>query len=289
MSNADKVLAEARRWLGHSERKPQLDNVGTGNPPTYSEGSWIINDAWRLSGYTGPVPWCGCYVVWVATRCMPGGYKPYMHTSKGGVGHGATATTYSEASKRGWLKSKPVPAALLIKNGTHVGFVDKVYSDGSYSTIEGNSNDAVSARRRSPGENWMFVIPPDLGSPSAESTVTMYAFERLDVGKVYGGWATREARDGQMQAFKNGRPDYWTRAIKTTKKQPYAFETGPPGTYGLPRQYGGWPSKEVRDEQLALFQAANPHVPCRTFNYKKTQSGPPPPAPPASGGPDKTT
>ena len=285
MSNADKVLAEARKWLGHSERKPQLDNVGTGNPPTYSEGSWIVNKCWQEGGYSSPQPWCGCFVIFVANRC---GYKAYQPTSKGGVGHGYTGTTYSEAQKRGWLKSKPVPAALLIRNGKHVGFVDKVYSDGTYSTIEGNSGDAVSARRRSAADGYSFIVPPDLGSASAESVVTMYAFERLDI-KTYGGWATKEARDGQLAKFKAANPDYWTRAIKTTKKSPYAFEAGPPGTYGTPKQYGGWSDKATRDRIHGEFQQANPNVPTRIFSYKKTQSGPPPPAPPASSGPDKTT
>lgn len=285
MSNADKVLAEARKWVGHAERAPQKDNRGTGNPPTYSEGSWIVNKCWQEGGYSSPQPWCGCFVIFVANRC---GYKAYQPTSKGGVGHGYTGTTYAEAQKRGWLKSKPAPGALLIKNGKHVGFVDKVYSDGTYSTIEGNSNDAVSCRRRSTGDNWSFVVPPDLGSASAESTVTMYAFEDLRV-KTYGGWGTKEARDGQLAKFETAHPDYWTRKVKTTKKSPYCFEAGPPGTYGLPKQYGGWTSKETRDRIHADFQAANPGVPTRIFSYKKTQSGPPPPAPPSTSGPDKTT
>ena len=90
--------------------------------------------------------------------------------------------------------------------------------------------------------------------------------------------------------FKNGNPDYWTRALKTTKKSPYSFEAGPPGTYGKPTQYGGWTSKATRDEQLAAFQAQNPGIPTRTFNYKKTVAGPPPSdSTPTTSGPDKTT
>jgi len=285
MSNADKVLAEARKWVGHAERAPQKDNRGTGNPPTYSEGSWIVNKCWQEGGYSSPQPWCGCFVIFVANRC---GYKAYQPTSKGGVGHGSTATTYSEAQKRGWLKSKPAPGALLIKNGKHVGIVDKVYSAGTNSTIDGNSNAPVSSRRRNLTEGWSFVVPPDLGSASAESTVTMYAFEDLRV-KTYGGWGTKEARDGQLAKFEAAHPDYWTRKVKTTKKSPYCFEAGPPGTYGLPKQYGGWTSKETRDRIHGDFQAANPGVPTRIFSYKKTQSGPPPPAPPSTSGPDKTT
>ena len=285
-TNAEKVLAEARKWLGHREREPQRDNVGTGNPPTSSAGSWIVNKCWQEGGYSSPQPWCGCFVIFVANRC---GYKAYQPTSKGGVGHGYTGSTYSEAQKRGWLKSKPVSGALLIKNGKHVGIVDHVYSDGSYSTIEGNSNDAVSARRRSLSEGWSFVVPPDLGGVGSSSEVTMYAFERLDV-KIYGGWGTKEARDGQMESFKNGRPEYWTRALKTTKPAPYSFEAGPPGTYGKPTKYGGWSSKETRDKQLAEFQAANPGIPTRTYNYKKTVAGAPPAdATPITSGPDKTT
>ena len=164
-----------------------------------------------------------------------------------------------------------------------------MYSDGSYSTIEGNSNDAVSARRRSLSEGWSFVVPPDLGGVGSSSEVTMYAFERLDV-KIYGGWGTKEARDGQMESFKNGRPEYWTRALKTTKPAPYSFEAGPPGTYGKPTKYGGWSSKETRDKQLEQFQAANPGIPTRTYNYKKTVAGAPPAdATPITSGPDKTT
>jgi len=284
MSNADKVLAEARKWVGHAERAPQKDNRGTGNPPTYSEGSWIVNKCWQEAGYSSPQPWCGAFVCFVAARA---GYKAFQHTSKGGVGHGFTGSTFSEAQKRGWLKSKPAPGALMIQNGRHVGFVDKVYSDGTFSSIEGNSNDAVSCRRRNVSD-WAYVVPPDLGSASAESTVTMYAFEDLRV-KTYGGWGTKEARDGQLAKFEAAHPDYWTRKVKTTKKSPYCFEAGPPGTYGLPKQYGGWTSKETRDRIHGDFQAANPGVPTRIFSYKKTQSGPPPPAPPSTSGPDKTT
>ncbi len=273
-SNADKILSEARKWLGHYERRPQRDNQGWDNPQTYSGGSWVVNKSQRDAGYSTPVPWCGCYVVFCANRA---GYKAYQHVSNGGVGHGSTAITYSEARRRGWLKRKPVAGALMIRNGVHVGIVDRVYDNGTYSTIEGNSGDAVSARLRSVKDNWHFVVPSDLGTASNNNTQVMYAFERTDV-KIYGGWRTKAIRNQQMRRFKKARPDWWTRPIKTTKPQPYSFEAGPPGSWASPQQFGGWSSKSIRDEQLSLFKKANPGVPTRTYNYRRRISGPPPSA-----------
>lgn len=273
-SNADKILSEARKWLGHYERRPQRDNQGWDNPQTYSGGSWVVNKSQRDAGYSTPVPWCGCFVVFCANRA---GYKSYQHVSNGGVGHGATAITYSEARRRGWLKRKPVAGALMIRNGVHVGIVDRVYDNGTYSTIEGNSDDAVSARVRSVKDNWHFIVPPDLGTATNNNTQVMYAFERTDV-KIYGGWRTKAIRNQQMRRFKKEHPDWWTRPIKTTKPQPYSFEAGPPGSWASPQQFGGWSSKSIRDEQLSLFRKANPGVPTRTYNYRRRISGPPPSA-----------
>jgi len=286
-SNADRVIAEARKWIGHSERKPQLDNVGTGNPPTSSLGSWIVNEAiYKYGGYSSPQPWCGCYVAFVGERAQ---YPAFYRTSKGGVAHGYTGTTESEARKRGWMTSRPKPGSLAIRPGKHITIVVAVHSDGSYTTVGGNESDRVSERRQTLS-GYVFVTPPDLGTASGGggAPVKMYAFSREDMA-LWGGWSTREARDAVMADAQADDPGAWTRAIKTTKPSPYAFESGPlldvhgRKTWGTPRIFGGWSSKSVRDEQHAAFVAANPGVPTRIYSYTKDAPTSGPPSAPVEG------
>lgn len=286
-SNADRVIAEVRKWAEHSERKPQLDNIGTGSPPTYSEGSWIVNDAWRLCGYGGPVPWCGAFVAWIGARTSYGSYKK---TSQGGCGHGATSEIERVAKAKNWWKSKPVPGALALKSGKHVTIVLEVHGDGTMTTGGGNESDKVSIRRQNISGWSGFVVPGDLGTASGGGgpPITMYAWERIEF-QVAGGWATPEQRDSVM-AKSAADPDTWTRAFKdNSRPSPYCFEYAPKvdadglKTWGTPRTFGGWSSKQVRDDQLAEWRKHHPNAPVRIYNYKKPAPTAGPPSHPVEG------
>ncbi|WP_395110202.1 CHAP domain-containing protein [Actinomadura sp. SCN-SB] len=107
-------------------------------------------DGGSVSDYKG-AQWCDMFISWVGEQT-------------GARGMGADAYTVSHAE---WFKdndrwgTKARPGAVVFFNfdgdksiGSieHVGLVDKVNGDGTISTIEGNSNDAVEKRIRDNSE-----------------------------------------------------------------------------------------------------------------------------------------
>lgn len=91
-----------------------------------------------------PAPWCAYFVSWVARRAgrplgpagQGFGYVPYLRTW---------------ASRTGRWKRTPRSGDLIVFP-QHVGLVERVYRNGTLTTIEGNSSNRVARRWRRWGE-----------------------------------------------------------------------------------------------------------------------------------------
>ena len=278
-SNADKLIAQARAYVNHTERGPARDNYGSGTGSACfgysSKGAHVVDDSNIAGGYgRSNTPWCANFLILISNQV---GYKNYQHQKNGGIGHGYTGYMWDKAKAKGWLKSTPVPGSIGIKNGKHVFLVvTKPNSSGYYESIGGNESDKVRHATRHTSEGWSFIVPPDLGSATGSTTKTMYAFEDLHLKpKIFGGWPSKQTRDDQYdkRAAYNERENTgrWLRKVKV--KGNYAFEEGEPGTWGQTYNFGGWESKASRDKVMADYQASNPGRPLRTYNYKKTVTG----------------
>jgi len=286
-SNADKLIAQARKYVNMTERGPQRDNYGSATGSAAynysSKGGHIVDDSNIEGGYgRSNTPWCANFICLIAKQV---GYKPHMHKRNGGdsIGHGYTGYWYSDAQKKGWLKTGRagcVPGAVGIKNGKHVFLVVSAPdSSGKYESIGGNESDKVRHATRNLSEGWSFIVPPNLGSASG-GTQTVYLFERLDwKPTLFGGWPTEKARNDQYAKREKYNKENATGRLlrKVRHKGGYAFQEWPPGSWvdGGWRNYtfGSWPTKEARDSQRDKYQAANPEASLRIYSEKRSGNG----------------
>jgi surface antigen len=144
-----RALAVAEGEIGQAEQPP---------------GS---NDSPRIATYRAAVqgsvvgqPWCAYFVSWCAAQA---GVPLGDH----GQGFGAVSQIEDWARSSGRLlpaSAKPRPGDLILFGTAHVGMVESVAADGTITTVEGNTGDAVRRRVRSPGEATGFVR---LGPPGA--------------------------------------------------------------------------------------------------------------------------
>ncbi|QXJ19634.1 CHAP domain-containing protein [Actinomadura graeca] len=134
------MLAAARGQLGYTEK-----------PSGWSKfGDW-----YQKKFKTGPdfptAPWCDMFLTWCAYQA---------HEEKavvGGKGYAYTPYHASWFRSRDRWGSRPRVGAIVfydwdgsgkISAIDHVGIVEAVHADGSITTIEGNTSDAVMRRRR---------------------------------------------------------------------------------------------------------------------------------------------
>ena len=119
-----------------------LNELGVAEQPPGS------NDAPRIAQYrqatagSGVGPWCAYFVSWAAREAG-------VPIGDAGQGLGLVDDVWAWAERSG----KAVPAAGatpqpgdLIVWDEHIGVVESVAADGTITTIEGNSSDAVSRR-----------------------------------------------------------------------------------------------------------------------------------------------
>lgn len=99
--------------------------------------------------------WCVSFAQWVNVHA---GIGPIADRSAG------VNYVYVWAQHRGWVRSTPTPGAWVAfgySHSTHMGIVERVNSDGSYFTIEGNHNDGVYRVLRAAHENYpVFLWQP---------------------------------------------------------------------------------------------------------------------------------
>ncbi len=113
-------------------------------------------DKWcTLTGYTEPVPWCGCFV----NACL---VEAGIPNGKGWIGFTPSIVKRAKAKTGGWSwhgpsQGKRGDLALYDKDGPggdlacHVEIVRKKLSDTKYSTIGGNTSSGVSGSQSNGG------------------------------------------------------------------------------------------------------------------------------------------
>ncbi len=131
MSDADKILAEARKHLGMSGRP---------NPPSRWYAG-VVKDNGFLSA-----AWCDMFVSWVANNTG----------LAAAVGRFAYCPSHINwFKKRGQWGTAPKKGAIVFFDwegdgvSDHVGIVEAVNSDGTITTLEGNTSNAVKRKIRS--------------------------------------------------------------------------------------------------------------------------------------------
>ena len=244
ISNGQATLRKASSYLGGHEGAP----IQSGAP--------IVDACQSLYGFAPPyVPWCACFVGYsVANSEADAKYK----ASAKSVINPSTQTTADKARAKGWLlpgNNKALPGDWFILPGVHIGIINSTGPGNTFTTLEGNYQNSVSSVVRSWADGWQRISLPNVGNPSPLATVDGYGFDDLRV-KLYGGWATPEARNSHMKKYAAAQPAQWTQAVKVARDSPYAFRAGPAGTYAQ-WQYGPWlhsTGKEIRDEQMAAWQ-----------------------------------
>jgi cell wall-associated NlpC family hydrolase len=136
------LVAAAESQVGQAEQ-----------PPGSNDGPQIATYRSAVAGAQAGQPWCAYFVSWAAAQAG----APLGDTGAG-LGSVSEITSWAQRTGRYLPAGSPPQAGDLILFGTeHVGLVESVNADGSLTTIEGNSADAVSRVQRMPGEATGFV------------------------------------------------------------------------------------------------------------------------------------
>ena len=257
MTNGQKFIAEAQKYLGQHEGAPNR----SGGPAI---------DACQRHYSLLAVPYCGCGMGWNASAI---GYQSYIDICSPSV-----AVTFQRAKDRGWLKgrgNKKTPTgALFAIDGLHIGAVLDA-GDTYFTTVEYNASDSITSLTRSWDSGWQVIIPPDRGDGRADALGPVYGFDDLAIKPArYGGWQTEAARDKKLAAYKKGHPAGWTRRIRVMAESPYAFEAGAAGTSGQTWSFGPWSDRNTREAQAAAYMAKTGHKNLRPWSKRvKTVKG----------------
>jgi hypothetical protein len=140
--SANAIVAAAESQVGVTEQ-----------PPGSNDGPQIATYRSAVAGAQPGEPWCAYFVSWAAAQAG----EPL---GPNGQGLGSVSQIASWASSTGKLlpaSATPAPGDLILFGGEHVGIVESVNSDGSLTTIEGNSGNAVARVHRSPSEATGYV------------------------------------------------------------------------------------------------------------------------------------
>src|SRR3954452_16784986 len=118
------------------------NEVGVAEQPPGSNDSPRIGQYRQATAGSGVGPWCAYFVSWAARGAG-------VPLGDSGQGFGRVDDVYAWAQKNGKAiptgTGKPQPGDLIVWD-EHIGIVESVGTDGSISTIEGNSSDKVSRR-----------------------------------------------------------------------------------------------------------------------------------------------
>jgi CHAP domain len=137
-----KALAIAQAEIGQAEEPP-----GSNDSPRIA----VYRSATR--GAAAGQPWCAYFVSWAAAQAG-------APLGDSGQGLGAVAQIEDWARRTGKLLpagETPRPGDLILFGSHHVGIVESVGADGTITTVEGNTGNAVRRRERSAGEATGFV------------------------------------------------------------------------------------------------------------------------------------
>jgi len=137
-----KALGFAQGEIGQAEQPP-----GSNDSPRIA----VYRSA--VQGAVAGQPWCAYFVSWAAAQAG-------APLGESGQGFGSVAQIEDWARRTGRLLpacATPRPGDLILFGSQHVGIVEAVGADGTLTTVEGNTGDAVRRRQRSPGEATGFV------------------------------------------------------------------------------------------------------------------------------------
>jgi len=256
ISNGQQTLRKASKYLGAVEGAPNRS------------GSPIVDECQAMYGLKG-VPWCACFVGFaVAESGADAKYKAAAKT----IIHPSTAEMVRRAKRKGWYTGhsrNTKPGDFFIIDGKHVGLVNSLNNDGTFTTIEGNASDAVRSLVRSWRDGWQVISIPGVGLPGPAAVVDGYGFDDTRV-KIFGGWPTPQQRDQVMRRYAASNPDHWTQAIRVQRNSPFAFRSGPAGTWNR-YTFGPWlhaTGKKTRDAEMKKWQAKHEGITARP--WKKT-------------------
>lgn len=262
ISNGQYTLRKASQYLGSME-----------GPPNRS-GDPIVNECQAPWGWPdGGQPWCAMFVAYcIANSKADAKYRAAAKT----IMSPSTAVMVDKAQRKGWYSghSKSTkPGDLFIIDGLHVGFINQLRPDGRFLTLEGNAANGVRSYVRSWADGWRVISIPGVGAPGVSATVDGYGFDDQAV-QLFGGWPTPEARNQQMRKYQAAHPEAWTQAVRVARPSPYAFRSGPKGTYDR-WTYGPWlhgTGKVTRDEQMKKWLAKNEGAKARPWKrtYKES-------------------
>lgn len=149
--------------------------VGLEETPRGSNRSPLIDDWNERVGDDLGSPWCAAFA-WCMGQDVYGSRWETKRT-------GSVQELYSWAVANGRILADPVPDALMcvyhtdLNRYAHVGIVEDVKADGSFSTIEGNTNAdgsregyAVCRHLHVPGPKLAFVAPQIAPEPPTGDT-----------------------------------------------------------------------------------------------------------------------
>lgn len=135
MKTADKVLDIARSQIGITEYPPNSNNVKYN---TMYYGQTVYDGLWGCS-----FPWCVVFLWW----CFRAAEMSDLFFGGGRTANCGTLADYYEARgqlvKNGYKKGDIVFFSFS-KDYQHVGIIEEVNKDGTYTTIEGNTSDSGS-------------------------------------------------------------------------------------------------------------------------------------------------
>jgi hypothetical protein len=125
------ALAAAEGEVGQAEQ-----------PPGSNDSPRIAQYRSAVAGAPGPGPWCAYFASWAARQAG-------VPLGEYGQGFGRVDDIWAWGQRTGRTTQSPQPGDLVVWD-EHVGIVESVRPDGSITTVEGNSSDAVSRRTYGP-------------------------------------------------------------------------------------------------------------------------------------------
>ena len=136
------VVAAAESQVGQTEQ-----------PPGSNDGPAIAMYRGAVQGAQAGEPWCAYFASWAARQAG-------TPLGDAGQGFGSVAEITDWAQRTGrYLPASSMPQSgdLILFGTDHVGIVESVNADGSLTTIEGNSDQAVCRVHRMPSEATGYV------------------------------------------------------------------------------------------------------------------------------------
>lgn len=170
--------------------KTAANEVGTVSNPNTMNNKY---NKWYYGGNVNSpkLHWCVVFVAWVLEQC---GLRSLLCE---GTKTAFVPYVVNYAKKHGlWVAGKLQPGDLIIfdwngdGSGDHIGIVEKVNADGSYVTIEGNTNEGKNkscvARKTRKGKTIMGAYRPEYPVEEKKETVPEWASAAWGWCKTHG-------------------------------------------------------------------------------------------------------